>query len=148
MSERRSAFASGAGSAITFSNSVVSGLCDTSSDGEILSTGGNVESTGHSCGFSLSDDADDVAAVTLALLAAGDHGGSTATSFFGAGSPAIDGAHDADCLLEDQRGAARPVAGCDSGAVEAESVAPATPIFADGFLQGDTEAWSDTVPPL
>ena len=53
-----------------------------------------------------------------------DNGGPTLTHALQAGSPAIDFADAAVCPATDQRGVARPQgAGCDTGSVEASSVA-------------------------
>ncbi|MEM8860807.1 MAG: choice-of-anchor Q domain-containing protein, partial [Chloroflexota bacterium] len=51
-----------------------------------------------------------------------DNGGRTETHALIINSPAIDGAHDDDCLSIDQRGLARPAgSGCGMGAFELES---------------------------
>ncbi len=49
----------------------------------------------------------------------------------------MGGADDALCLAADQRGVARTT-DCESGAVEITATHVPTPIFVDGFLQGDT----------
>ena len=80
----------------------------------------------------------------MALGALADTGGPTRTHRQLGASVAVGGANDALCLADDQRGAARTT-DCDSGSVERTGAAVPTPIFSDGFLQGDSEAWSATV---
>jgi hypothetical protein len=132
---------------VTVTNSLVAGPCAVATGGTVTSGGGNLESPGHSCAFEIDDVADPL------LSPLGDHGGPTRT--FEPQlltSPAVDLAGHTDCDGTDQRGAPRPVDGdlaplaeCDAGAVESGTGDPATPIFHDGFLQGDTEAWSAAV---
>src|SRR5262249_55162914 len=121
-------------------------VCQTANGGLLPSGGDNVESPGHSCGFTQPGDSDDEADAGLSAI--GDHGGPTRTFDLLAGSPAIDRVPDADCFDHDQRRGVRSagLVPCDSGAVESVAGAVATPIFADGFLQGDPEAWSTTQP--
>lgn len=136
-----------AGSEISFANSVVVGSCTSSDGGALTSFGGNVESPGASCAFDLGTDLEGELLSGLGSLA--DFGGPTRTMPPGLLSPALGNGLFASCLAVDQRGASRTVnvhAPCDSGAVEDAPSRPATPIFADGFLQGDPEAWSATVP--
>jgi CSLREA domain-containing protein len=128
---------------VTFSNSIVAGECSFNAS-TLTSLGGNVESSGHTCGFSQASDQDDVSAGALALGVLADNGGQTLTHLPGAASVANGSANDALCLAEDQRGVVRET-NCESGAVERTNVAVPTPIFIDGFLQGDSEAWSATV---
>ena len=130
-------------STASFANSIVAGEC-TFTSSTLTSLGGNVESIGHTCGFSQASDQDDVSAVALALGALADNGGPTLTHLPGAASVANGSANDALCLADDQRGVVRTT-DCESGAVERTNAAVATPIFSDGFQQGDTEAWSSTV---
>lgn len=127
-----------------FANSVVAGTCGFSSGGAMNSLGGNVESIGHSCNFSQASDQDDVAEGALALGALTDNGGPTRSHLPAVASVAVGGADDALCSDSDQRGVARTT-DCESGAVERTDAAVATPLFSDGFLQGDSEAWSATV---
>jgi len=134
-------------SIVVFSNSIVAGLaCETVAGGLLPSGGGNLESPGHTCGFNQPGDSDDEADAGLSAL--GDHGGTTRTFDLLAGSPAIARVPAEDCADHDQRGVDRTIHGlpCDSGAVERTSQAVPTPLFVDGFEQGDSEAWSDTVP--
>lgn len=54
-----------------------------------------------------------------------ENGGFTQTMALGAGSPAIDAAHDADCPATDQRGVTRPQGDhCDIGAYEYQAATP------------------------
>lgn len=130
-------------STASFSNSIVAGECSISGS-TLTSLGGNVESVGHTCNFTQGSDQDDVASGALALGALADNGGPTRTHLPGVASVAVGGANDALCLADDQRGVARTT-DCDSGSVERIGSAVRTPIFSDGFLQGDSEAWSATV---
>ena len=130
-------------STASFANSIVAGECSFTGS-TLTSFGGNVESTGHTCGFTQASDQDDVTAVALALGALADNGGPTRTHLPGAASVVNGSANDALCLADDQRGVVRET-NCESGAVERTNAAVATPIFSDAFLQGDTEAWSATV---
>jgi hypothetical protein len=132
------------GATATVANSIVAGSCALFSAGVITSSGGNVESTGHTCGFSQGTDQQDVSTVALALGALTDNGGPTRTHLPDATSVAIGGAVDALCLAGDQRGVARST-DCESGAVELTDGPVATAIFIDGFQQGNTGAWSVTV---
>ena len=125
-------------------NSIVAGSCDTSTS-TIVSLGGNVqESTSATCGFTQTLDVT-VANAMLGVL--GSNGGPTRTIAPLAGSVAIGNANDATCLGNDARGVSRPFgAHCDKGAVEVTDTNPPTPLFFDGFQQGDREAWSFSVP--
>lgn len=111
--------------------------------GFIASVGGNLESPGTSCGFTQPSDQQGIA--DPELLPLGEYGGPNPTMPPLPGSPARDAL--AFCVLPlDQRHAARPFDGgggllCDIGAVEAGSPAP---LFADGFEDGDSSAWSAT----
>lgn len=126
-----------------FANSIVSGVCDEVAGGIVTTQGGNVESPGQSCNFSTAADRDDEPTAGLSALA--DHGGSTRTFDLLAGSPAALLVADGDCSAHDQRGVSRsphPFELCDAGALERTTNRVLTPIFADGFQQGDEEAWS------
>ena len=127
--------------AVSMTNSVIVGQC---SAGPIVSSGGNLESPGATCAFDEDDDQVNVADPGLGALALA--GGATRTIPLAATSPARDAARAAECLGRDQRGALRPAGGddCDAGAFELVTPDPPTPIFIDGFLQGDAEAWSVT----
>jgi hypothetical protein len=130
-----------------FANSIVSGNCDELGGGIITTLGGNVESPGDGCNFSTAADRDNEP--TAGLTALGDHGGETRTFDLLAGSPALGLVEDADCSPHDQRGVGRsphPLESCDAGALERTANRVLTPIFADGFLQGDEEAWSSVAP--
>jgi len=130
-----------------FANSIMSGECDEIAGGIVSTQGGNVESPGSTCGFSTAADREDEP--TAGLSALGDHGGSTRTFDLLTGSPALTLVEDGACSGHDQRGVARsphPFEECDAGALERTTFRVRTPIFADGFQQGDEEAWSSVVP--
>lgn len=130
-----------------FANSIVSGACDEVAGGIVTTQGGNVESPGDTCNFSTAADREDE--VTAGLSSLGDHGGPTRTFDLLAGSPALALVEDDACAPHDQRGVVRsphPLEPCDAGAVERTLGRVLTPIFADGFLQGDAEAWSAEAP--
>jgi hypothetical protein len=129
------------GGTATLVNSIVSGSCSVFNGGEVVSLGGNVESTGDGCGFDQGSDQVSLASADLALGALGDNGGPTRTRMLGVESTVLGGASDADCAAFDQRGASRPDSNCDPGAVETGASAPPTPIFHDGFEQGNAGAW-------
>lgn len=128
---------------LELANTAVIGNCAFITGGAISSFGGNLESPGATCDLDLASDQD--AVVTHGFGALADNGGETSTHFPAVTSPAVGNANDTFCPPNDQRGASRPDTNCDVGAVERVTVRPRTPIFADGFLQGDTEAWSDSV---
>lgn len=134
-------------SQVTFESSIVDGLCEAAGSGGVFSAGANVESPGHTCSFTGTDDIDDV--VDSGVSVAPDYfGGPTRTFEISNTSPAFDRVDDANCLVRDQRGVARspqPLRPCDSGAYELVSALIPTPLFADGFEQGDAEAWSSVV---
>lgn len=126
-----------------FANSIVSGVCDEIAGGIVATQGGNVESPGSSCNFTTAADRDNEP--TAGLSALGDHGGSTRTFDLLEGSPARALVEDDACSAHDQRGVSRsphPFESCDAGALERTTGRVRTPIFADGFTQGDEEAWS------
>ena len=129
--------------ALRFTNSIVAGNC-LSTDGAIDSQGGNLEGPGDTCSFDQGSDQFSIADLQLGALA--DEGGPTRTQMPGSGSAAVSGALDAACASDDQRGADRPDVDCDAGADEREAARPGTPLFHDGFVQGDTEAWDFTFP--
>ncbi len=136
------------GATIEFTNSIVGGECD---NGAITSLDGNLESPGTTCGFLLPNDQQGLANPGLGGLA--DNGGPTRTMLPVANGAAADSSSPAGCSSIDQRGIFRPQDGdstpgsiCDVGAAERATAGPPTPIFYDGFLQGGTEAWSDSQP--
>jgi hypothetical protein len=96
------------------------GGADGNCRGRIGSRGGNVVSDG-TCGLALAGDR--VADPRLAPLA--DNGGPTSTRALLDDSPAIGAG--VDCGGADQRGTARPQAGCDSGAFESPLDSPSVP---------------------
>jgi hypothetical protein len=127
--------------------SIVVGECADLGVGTIESLGGNLESPGETCGFFAGTDADDVDDAGLSAL--GDHGGPTPTFDLDADSPAVGHGPFATCTEFDQRGVDRLGTGnddCDAGAVEHDETPP-TPIFHDGFEQGQHAAWDAAVPP-
>lgn len=129
-----------------FANSIVSGNCEELAGGIVATQGGNVESPGESCNFSTAADRE--GEPTAGLSALGDHGGSTRTFDLLADSPARILVEDEACAPHDQRGISRsphPFEECDAGALERTTNPVRTPIFADGFQQGDEEAWSAAV---
>lgn len=129
-----------------FANSIVSGNCEELAGGIVATQGGNVESPGDTCNFSTAADREDEP--TAGLSALGDHGGATRTFDLLTGSPALALVEDGACSPHDQRGVARsphPFEECDAGALERTANPLRTPIFADGFQQGDEEAWSAAV---
>ena len=130
---------------VTMTNSVVAGQCLLQSEGTLTSSGGNLESPGHTCTLGQGTDQVDVTAGELALAALADNGGATRTKLPGILSFANSGADDSLCAQSDQRGVTRGEEDCESGAVERTSAPVGTPIFHDGFLQGDPEAWSDAI---
>jgi CSLREA domain-containing protein len=132
------------GAVLQLANSVLSNIaCSITTNGAIDSFGGNLESPGATCELDLASDQDGLLAIGVLPLAM--NGGATPTHELSPGSFAVNAANDTFCQTEDQRGAVRPDANCDSGAVEINLPKPPTPIFQDGFLQGDEEAWSDVV---
>ena len=133
------------GVVIELVNSVVAGNCLATSDGDIVSLGGNLESPGDTCTLDQGSDQVSVADAQLGALA--DNGGPTRTMLPASESEALDLALAAECLAADQRGFDRDPVGidCDRGAVEAGLDDPPTPIFHDGFEQGDGEAWSEQI---
>lgn len=127
-----------AGALLEIANSVVIGSCALTDGGSILTLSGNVESPGATCNLGVFDEAG-VASHGLGLLA--DNGGPTPTLFPSLSSPAVGGGQSANCTPFDQRGVPRTPESCESGAVERALVRPLTPLFHDGFQQGDVEAW-------
>lgn len=107
--------------------SVIAGRCAALEEGEtpnVVSSGGNVEGAGDTCGLTQPSDRIGVAELALAPLGTSANG-TAAHGLLGA-SPAIDAALAASCPATDQRGEPRPIDGdgdggaqCDSGAVEA-----------------------------
>jgi hypothetical protein len=133
------------GTSPTLTNTVIVGSCLTASGGAFVSSGGNLESPGDTCGLDQLSDQTGVA--DAGLLPLGFYGGATETHAPLASSPAVDAALDGPCPSVDQRGVVRPVDGdgnatatCDCGAVEFE-----LPLFADGFETGGPGGWSSVV---
>jgi CSLREA domain-containing protein len=130
-------------------SSIVVGNCDLLSGATIDTLGGNLESPGHTCSLrpAVAGDLEDVADAGLAAAPA-DNGGPTRTFQLDADSPAVNLVPSSGCLSADQRGVSRgklSFLDCDSGAFERSAAPPPTPLFLDGFEQGDEEAWSDVV---
>jgi hypothetical protein len=96
--------------------------------GTVTSGGGNIESTGDTCGLTDPTDLVNVSAEDLKLGPLQDNGGPTETHALLPGSVAIDHVSPAMCidqsgapLPEDQRGEPRPGgAMCDVGAFEVQ----------------------------
>ncbi len=144
---------SGNDTTMAFANSIVVGSCVVNNPATTDSEGGNLESTGNTCGFNLGSDATNVSSLSLGLGLLGDHGGPTRTRVPSPSSVARDQGTTPGCLAKDQRGQSRPVDGdpvpgafCDVGAVEAATQNPPTPIFDDGVEQRSAGAWSDRQP--
>ncbi len=130
-------------SILQLASSVVIGDCVVAAGNQIDSLGGNLESSGATCDLG-SGDLENVASHGLGAL--GWNGGPTTTHVPGVTSPALGLATSLFCAPSDQRGATRDAESCDAGSVERSIVRPPIPLFADGFLQADTEAWSATLP--
>jgi hypothetical protein len=141
---------------------------DCAGDGTITSQGYNIES-GTSCGFTGTDDQQNVTSGALKLGLLADNGGPTQTRALGAGSVAIDKVPNARCTAApinglDQRGAARNVDGdgvagtgneCDIGAFEfpilnlklnAASVAPTVTLSWNTLPVSEYQIWQSTSP--
>jgi CSLREA domain-containing protein len=118
--------------------------------GTVLSTGGNIEGPGSSCGFTEPTDQVNVPLVDLALGPLLNHDGSTKVHGLLPGSVAIDTGVSAGplhgCPGEDQRGQLRTDGLCDVGPVEVQPGEDMTHIFVDSLESGDTGAWSDSYP--
>ncbi len=111
-------------------NSVIVGLPESSPYGaacagfDTISGGGNIESSGDTCGLTDPTDLVNVAEAELNLAPLADNGGPTITHALLPGSVAIDHAptcldENGDPLATDQRGVARPQGvACDAGAFE------------------------------
>ncbi len=127
---------------VTIASSILSGTCQLGP--AVTSAGGNLESPGDTCGFGLPSDQVNVSVNALRIGPLADNGGPTPTRALLGGSFALSAA--STCSATDQRGAPRPGGPCDAGAFELGPPAPLTPIFADGFDQGNAAAWSDEVP--
>lgn len=128
-------------------HSIVVGACNF----VLLSSGGNVESPGSTCGFLDPDDQASVSTADLALGALASNGGPTKTHALNVGSVAIDAGLNGQCAAFDQRGVSRPEDGdgvggavCDPGAYERETLV--AEIFSDDFETGDTSRWSSVSP--
>ncbi len=119
-------FASASGE-LRLAGTVIAGRCaalEASETPNVLSSGGNVEGAGDTCGLTQPSDQVGVTELGLAPLGTSDNG--TATHGLLGASPAIDAALAASCPATDQRGEPRPIDGdgdgdaeCDSGAIEA-----------------------------
>ena len=112
------------------------------SNGNMTSSGGNLESPGNSLGLDHATDQVNVGDAMLGGYAL--NGGLTHCFDLLHGSPAIDSS-DLACMSKDQRSFPRPVDGdgfngawCDVGSVEYVF----SGIFFDGFESGDFSAWN------
>ena len=115
----------GADALLTLTNSLVDGECQ----GDITSSGYNIESPGDTCGFDQATDQVNVSTEDLNLGPLRDNGGPTMTHKpgdrgFGPYSVAIDQIPGTACeVTTDQRGEPRPEMGgtmCDVGSVEVQ----------------------------
>lgn len=130
------------GTTLELEASLVDGDCQLINGGEVSSLGGNLESPGDSCG--LVAHVDSIAVGDPGLSTLGDHGGPTRTFDLAVDSAAVARVDASQCDGVDQRGVGRGEGffDCDAGAVERTATAPPTPIFHDGFEQGNDNAWS------
>ena len=110
-----------AGGTLTLGNTLMDDTC-ARSGGSIVTNGGNLESTGNTCGFTLPSDQASVAFPGIGPLA--PYGGPTYTHALIQGSPAIDAGRNALCPINDQRFYPRTVGACDVGAFEYDAVPP------------------------
>jgi len=136
----------GGATAFEVRGSIIEGVCWDHDSAAVISTGGNIESPGDTCG--LNPAIDQVAVADPALSPLGYHGGTTPTLVPEPTSPAVDDPLGVlgTCYVDDQRGLPRSVdgngdgvEGCDSGAAERQPDEPA--LFFDGFETGDTSRW-------
>jgi hypothetical protein len=129
---------------LQLANTILSDVvCDVGAGSTSTSFGGNLESPGTSCELDHASDQDGLGGIGITPLAM--NGGSTPTHAPSPASFAVNAANDTFCQTYDQRGGVRPDTNCDSGAVELNVGAPVTPIFHDGFDQGNSGAWDQTV---
>jgi len=106
------------GSSPRVSNTIVDDDC-AFFRGSLSSNGGNIESSGNTCGLTDPTDHVDVSPADLALGPLQDNGGPTETHALLLGSVAIGAAVLASCPATDQRGIPRPQGPeCDVGAFE------------------------------
>lgn len=110
-----------AGGTLTFGNTLMDDTC-AQSGGTLVTDGGNLESTGNTCGFTAPSDQVNVAFPLIGPLA--PYGGPTYTHALIQGSPAIDAGRNAPCPANDQRFYPRTVGACDVGAFEFDAVPP------------------------
>lgn len=128
-----SAIWAGSNSNITnLGNTIVAGDCETGSS-TMLSSGGNLEGPGDSCGLDQADDSVNQSQTELGLELLADNGGPTLTLSLSAESNALGHSRPelCDSLWHDQRYAAR-ASQCDAGAYESDGVAEDF-LFADGW---------------
>ena len=98
----------------TFTNSLIDNDCG--GHGLYKTNGGNLESSGNTCGLVDPTDQVNILDPIIDLLA--DNGGPTLTHALLPGSPAINMAQNVNCPNIDQRGAFRNDGVCDIGAFE------------------------------
>jgi outer membrane protein assembly factor BamB len=140
----------GLAGSIGITGSVLSGDCwaGVVQPGGIISHGGNLESSGDTCGLNHPTDQVNVSAAALALGPLQDNGGPTPTMALLPGSVAIDAIPQADCTWDDdndpgtpevpvgtdQRGVPRPQgSACDIGAFEVNACADGANNDGDAF---------------
>ena len=121
---------------LSVTGSVISGDCD----GDVASTGYNIESPGNACGLDQLTDLVNVSADDLKLGPLQDNGGPTMTHALLPGSVAIDHIPAIDCEVdEDQRGEPRPGGTmCDVGAFPGAAAGLVRPAKKNEGLCGPT----------
>lgn len=109
---------------VRMANNLLAGDCAKSTEGTLISAGGNVESPGNTCLLAAASDLPGQSTVQLQLQPLADNGGNTLTHQLGVASTARDNGDSSICALvqQDQRGAVRDNM-CDAGSVEANGVA-------------------------
>ena len=126
------------------------GSADCDVYGTLITTGGNIEGPGNSCGFNDPTDQVNVPVNNVALGPLLNHGGVTSVHGLLPASIAIDTGVSAGPVLGcpgvDQRGKPRTDGFCDVGSIEVQSGEDMTHLFVDSFESGTTDAWTETVP--
>lgn len=133
------------GSGSTTQNTIIAGNVDPGAEapdcatdnGALTSLGHNVFIDTSGCTLDGSGTGDITADPLLLPLA--DNGGPTLTHLPDTDSPAINSGDDVACPDSDQRGATRPIARCDIGAVET-SLKAGQSLWGDNQCDGDVDA--------